>query len=210
MGSKKLAVTEDGLNLILASGDLFPLVGFGTWKIPANTCEEMIYQAIKAGYRNIDCAALYNNEVQIGRGIKRALDEKIVTRKELFVTSKLWVTFRHPDHVREGFNRTLSDLGLEYLDLYLIHNPTALKYVDPKIAYPPSFYYLPTPPEGPKIIVDKVPIIDTWRVMEQLVQEGLIRNIGVSNFSICLLRDLMDGAKIQPAVNQLEIHPYLT
>ena len=97
----------------------------------------------------------------------------------------------------------MSDLGLEYIDLYLIHNPTALKYVDPKVAYPTLFEYVPTPTEGPKIIVEKVPIIDTWRVMEQLVEEGLIRNIGVSNFSISLLRDLMDGAKIQPAVNQV-------
>lgn len=112
--------------------------------------------------------------------------------------------------MKEGFNRTLSDLGLEYLDLYLIHNPTALKYVDPKVAYPTGFEYVPTPKEGPKIILDNVPIIDTWRAMEELVSSGKCKNIGVSNFSISLLRDLIASAKVHPAVNQVEIHPYLT
>lgn len=187
-----------------------PLVGFGTWKLPKEVSEEIIYQAIKQGYRLIDCAALYGNEVEIGRGIKRALDEKIVARKDLFVTSKLWSTFKRPEHVKPAFQRTLSDLGLEYLDLYLIHNPVALKYVDPKVAYPTLFEYVPTPKEGPKIILDNVPIIDTWRAMEQLVSDGLCRNIGVSNFSISLLRDLINGSKVHPSVNQVEIHPYLT
>ena len=116
-----------------------PLAGFGTWKIPQELAEDMVYGAIKAGYRLLDCAAVYANQVQVGRGIKKALDEKICTREELWITSKLWNSFHLPEHVKPALQRTLNDLGLDYIDLYLVHWPAPVKYVDPAEQYPITF-----------------------------------------------------------------------
>lgn len=101
--------------------------------------ERVVYEAIKAGYRTIDCAACYGNEVEVGRGINRALSENIVKREDLWVTSKLWNTFHRKEYVKPAIERTLKDLGLDYLDLYLVHWPIPLKYVDPSVAYPTNF-----------------------------------------------------------------------
>ena len=106
-----------------------PSIGLGTWKIPKENCKDTVYEAIKAGYRLIDCACDYGNEVQVGEGIKKAIDEKIITREELFVTSKLWNTYHRKEHVKPAFLKTMKDLGLDYLDLYLVHFPIALKFV---------------------------------------------------------------------------------
>lgn len=118
-----------------------PLVGFGTWKIPEESCAEIVYEAIKAGYQLIDCACDYGNEHKVGEGIKMAIAENQITREKLFVTSKLWNTFHRPEHVEAACRRSLSDLGLDYLDLYLIHFPISLKYVDPAERYPPEWLY---------------------------------------------------------------------
>ena len=99
-------------NLKLRTGDEMTLVGYGTWKVPRDNCPEMIYQTLKAGYKLLDCACDYGNEDKVGEGIKKALDEGIVNRKDLWVTSKLWNTFHKPEHVKPAFMRTLKDLGL--------------------------------------------------------------------------------------------------
>ncbi|OMJ21255.1 4-dihydromethyl-trisporate dehydrogenase [Smittium culicis] len=184
-----------------------PQVGLGTWKIPKEVCKEVVFQAIKMGYRHLDCAPTYANEVEVGQGIKEAIDQGIVTRSELFITSKLFSTHHHKEHVKLGIERSLSDLGLEYLDLYLIHAPTPLKYVPIEERYPPTLYYDSV---EKKIIVDKVPLHETWAAMEDLVYSGLARNIGISNVNASLLMDLLSYAKINPAVLQIELHPYLT
>ena len=119
----------DNTTVTCASGDKMPLVGFGMWKIPKEETAQTAYDAIKTGYRLIDEACDYGNEKECGQGIKKAIDEGIVKREDLWVTSKLWNTYHRKEHVEAACRKTLEDLGLEYLDLYLIHFPIALKYV---------------------------------------------------------------------------------
>ena len=142
-------------HLVLHSGDKMPTVGFGMWKIAKESCAEATYQAIKAGYRLLDEACDYGNEKECGEGIKRAIDEGIVKREDLWVTSKLWNTYHRKEHVKAACQRSLQDLGLDYLDLYLIHFPIALKYVDPAARYPPEWIFDPSSAE-PRMEEDAV------------------------------------------------------
>lgn len=182
-----------------------PQVGFGCWKIDQETCADQVFNAIEVGYRLFDGAQDYGNEKEVGKGINRAIDEGIVARDELFVVSKLWNTFHHPDHVEEAVDKVLGDLNLDYLDLFLIHFPVALKYVPISQKYPPGL----TAGNDDKLHYEDVPILDTWRAMEKLVHKGKIRSIGISNFTGALIVDLLRGAEIPPAVLQIEHHPYL-
>lgn len=182
-----------------------PSVGFGCWKVDKATCADTIYNAIKVGYRLFDGAEDYGNEKEVGEGINRALDEGLVARDELFVVSKLWNSFHDPKNVEKALDRTLSDLKVDYLDLFLIHFPIAFKFVPFEEKYPPGFYC----GDGDKFIYEDVPIIDTWRALEKMVEKGKIRSIGISNFPGALIQDLLRGAKIKPAVLQIEHHPYL-
>jgi len=186
-----------------------PAVGFGLWKIAKDDTAEMVFNAIKAGYRHLDSAADYGNETQAGEGIRRALAQGLCTRQDLWITSKLWNTYHHPQHVREACEKSLSDLGLDYLDLYLIHFPISLKYVPVAERYPPEWIFDPKA-ERPEMTIDPVPLADTWHAMEALVPAGLVRNIGVCNYNSVLLNDLMAYARIKPAMLQIESHPYLT
>jgi D-xylose reductase len=129
--------------LELHGGAKMPQVGLGLWKLPKEVCADQVYNAIKTGYRMLDGACDYGNEKEVGQGIKKALDEGLCKREDLFVVSKLWNTFHRPEHVEPAIKRTLSDLGLEYLDLYIIHFPIHLKYVDPEVRYPPEWVYDP-------------------------------------------------------------------
>lgn len=182
-----------------------PSVGFGCWKVDNATCSDTIYNAIKVGYRLFDGAEDYGNEKEVGDGIQRALDEGLVARDELFVVSKLWNSFHDPKNVEKALDRTLSDLKVDYLDLFLIHFPIAFKFVPFEEKYPPGFYC----GDGDKFIYEDVPIIDTWRALEKMVEKGKIKSIGISNFPGALIQDLLRGAKIKPAVLQIEHHPYL-
>ena len=141
----------------LQSGDKMPAVGFGCWKVDKKQMPDVIYNAIKAGYRCIDEACDYGNEKECGEGIKRAIDEKIVERKDLWITSKLWNTFHRKEHVVAACKKTLADLGVEYLDLYLIHFPISLKYVPFETRYPPEWFHDPNA-ENPRMEEDPVPI----------------------------------------------------
>lgn len=185
-----------------------PMVGLGTWKIPKAVCADVVHTALKLGYRHLDCACDYGNEKEVGEGLARAIKAGDVTREDVFVTSKLWNTFHKAEHVAPAFKRSLTDLGLEYMDLYLIHFPLSLKYVDPEVRYPPEWTHDPTA-EKPEMIFEPVPLRETWQALEQLVDEGLVRHIGVANFPNALLMDLLSYARVKPAVNQVEIHPYL-
>ena len=192
----------------LPSGQKMPSVGFGCWKIPKDKTADQVYGAIKAGYRLIDEAACYGNEVQAGEGIKRAIDEGIVTREELFITSKLWMTYHRPENVPLACERSLKDFGLEYFDLYLIHWPTPTKFIPFEERYPPGITFDPTA-EKPIMIPDPVPLRSTWEAMEKLVDAGKVKNIGVSNFKCETVRDLIAYARVKPANLQVELHPYL-
>ncbi|KAI9275436.1 xylose reductase [Phascolomyces articulosus] len=187
------------------TNDKMPLCGFGCWKVENNAAEQLIYDAIKAGYRLFDGACDYGNEVEIGKGIARAIKDGLVKREDLFVVTKLWNTFHSKDHVRAAFEKQRKDLGLEYIDLYLIHFPVPLKYVAPDQAYPPGWY----PVSGPqKIEFECSPMYECWGAMEKLVDDGLTRNIGISNFNVQAILDLLTYCKYKPATLQVEIHPY--
>lgn len=191
----------------LRSGDRMPSVGLGMWKVSKETCAETTYQAIKAGYRCVDQACDYGNERECGEGLGRAMREGLVTRKDMFVTSKLWNTYHRKEHVRAACLRSLADLGLQFLDLYLIHFPIALKFVPFETRYPPEWFRDPSSKE-PRMEEDAVPLRETWEAMEALVREGLVRNIGVCNMGVTMLRDVLSYATIPPSLLQVELHPY--
>lgn len=192
-----------------ADGGAFPSVGLGTWKIPAEVLPDLIPQAVSVGYRHFDCACDYGNEPAVGEGLKRVLDSGACTRDELWVTSKLWNTYHHPDHVRPACERSLRDLGLEQLDLYLIHFPVTLAYVPFEERYPPGWFFDPEATE-PAMKPVRIPLADTWGAMEHLVRDGLVKRIGVCNYTTGMVRDLLAYASIAPQVLQVEMHPYLT
>ncbi len=186
-----------------------PAVGLGIWKIENEVTETVVRQAIECGYRHFDCACDYGNEIEAGRAFAGAIRDGIVKRQDLWVTSKLWNTYHRPKYVRGAVMKSLSDLQLDYLDLYLIHFPISTSYVPIEQRYPPGWFFDPNAAD-PKISINNVPIIDTWLAMESLVMDGLVRDIGVCNFGVSLMRDLINQADIVPAVLQVELHPYLT
>ncbi|KAB8073665.1 putative NAD(P)H-dependent D-xylose reductase xyl1, partial [Aspergillus leporis] len=147
----------------------------------------------------------YGNEVEAGQGVARAIKEGLVKRSDLFIVSKLWNSFHDGDRVAPICRKQLADWGIDYFDLYIVHFPVALKYVDPSVRYPPSWTS-----EAGKIEFSNATIQETWTAMESLVDQGLAHSIGVSNFSAQLLMDLLRYARIRPATLQIEHHPYLT
>ena len=186
-----------------------PQIGFGLWKIPREDTAESVVEAVRAGYRHFDSAADYANETETGEGIAQAIAEELVSRDDLWVTSKLWNTFHAPEHVEEACRKSLADLQLDCLDLYLIHFPIALEYVPIKERYPPEWLHNPGAP-NPVMKRAPVPLHETWKAMEALVDKGLVKRIGVCNYNSALIHDLMSYARIKPAMLQIEAHPYLT
>ncbi len=190
----------------LNNGRQIPLVGLGLWKIPQDQTAQRVYEAIEAGYRLFDGAEDYGNEVQAGEGFNKAIADGLVKREDLVVVSKLWNNYHHPKNVRKALEKTLSDLKLDYLDIFYIHFPIAFKYVPIEEKYPPGLF---TGEKG-NFEYEDVPISETWKALEELVDEGKIKSLGVSNFRGALLEDLLRSARIPPAVLQIEHHPYLT
>ena len=186
-----------------------PAVGFGIWMIDTAETGQVVADALEIGYRHIDSAADYGNEVQAGEGIAASISAGHCTREDLWVTSKLWNTYHREEHVRPACERTLNDLGLDYLDLYLVHFPIAMRYVDFDDRYPPDWLFNPQATD-PRVEFDPVPLAETWHAMEALVTAGLVKQIGVSNYNSALLTDLMSYSSIKPSVLQIESHPFLT
>jgi D-xylose reductase len=186
-----------------------PVVGLGLWKVGRAEAADLVHGAIRAGYRHLDCACDYANEAEVGHGVRAALAAAACRRDELWITSKLWNTYHAHAHVRPAVERTLRDLRVDYLDLYLVHFPIAQAYVPFEVRYPPEWLFDPAAPD-PRIQFVKVPLSETWAAMEALVTAGLVRNIGVCNYNCALLRDLLSYAAIAPAVLQVELHPYLS
>src|SRR5262245_38686296 len=195
--------------LRLESGDSLPMVGLGTWKMAKDRAADLVLEAIRAGYRHFDCACDYGNEPQIGAGLRTAIQRGLCRREDLWITSKLWNAYHAREHVRAACERTLRDLGLDYLDLYHVHFPIAQRFVPFETRYPAKWFFDPHAKQ-PRMEPAGVPIAETWAAMEDLVRSGLVRNIGVCNFGVSLLRDLVSYAEIPPAVLQVESHPYLT
>lgn len=186
-----------------------PSVGLGLWKIAREQTAGAVTEAVATGYRHLDSAADYGNEAEVGDGLRQVFRSGGVSREDLWVTSKLWNNYHRREHVRPACERTLRDLGLDFLDLYLIHFPIALKYIDFEASYPPGWLN-ETAPGGPRMEVDPVPLAETWAAMEELVEAGLVREIGVCNYNSGLLHDLIAQARIKPAMLQVECHPYLS
>jgi D-xylose reductase len=194
--------------LTLNSGASLPSVGFGFWKVDRPVAAETTVQAIRAGYRHLDCACDYGNEIEVGQGIQNAISAGLCKREDLWITSKLWNTYHSSEHVQAACRKTLNDLGLEQLDLYLIHFPIAQKFVPFDVRYPPGWFFDPAA-EKPRMEEVHVPVSETWRAMEQLVDDGLVKHIGICNFGTSLLRDLLSYARVRPSVLQVESHPFL-
>jgi len=195
--------------LKLADGTRLPSVGLGTWKIPDETLPTLIPEAIQAGYRHFDCACDYGNEPSVGEGLAASFEQGLCSRDDVWITSKLWNTYHEPKHVRAACERSLIDLQVDELDLYLVHFPIALAFVPFEERYPPGWFHDPDAPE-PAMEPIQVPIAETWGAMEELRESGLVKKIGVCNFNVSLLRDLLASSTIRPAVHQVELHPYLT
>ncbi|KAK1662948.1 hypothetical protein QYE76_051107 [Lolium multiflorum] len=174
----------------LKTGARIPSIGLGTGNTEPNDVHNAIYAAVKAGYRQIDCAPAYHNEKEIGMALKKLFEEGVVKREDLFITSKLWSGDHAPEDVAEAVGTTLKDLQLEFLDLFLIHGPIRIK--KGTTMGPENFL----PPDIPA----------TWGAMEKLYDSGKVRAIGVSNFSCKKLEDLLAIARVPPAVNQVECH----
>ena len=185
--------------------DRIPTIGLGTWKSPRSEdlVNAIVYAVKEAGYVHIDCAACYQNEVVVGQAFEKLFASGI-KREQLWITSKLWNTQHRPDHVEKACRHTLNLLKIDYLDLYLMHYPTALKAGEPEDEYFPK-------DENGNIIFDReVSFIDTYKAMETLVEKGLVRHIGVSNFTINQLERLKhSGIRIKPYTNQVEFHLYM-
>ena len=189
-----------------------PRLGLGTYLMTADQIPTAISSAIALGYRRIDCAPVYFNEDKVGDALQAVLESPSsdVTRNDLFVVSKLASPFHRQEHVELALKKTLSDLRLSYLDLFLIHWPVAFTPVFP---IPMDTRGWPTEEidesgDGDRIDTT-VSIHETWKGMEALVEKGLVKSIGVSNFPVSLLHELMTQARIPPLVNQVESHPYL-
>jgi len=182
----------------LKNGGTIPAIGLGTWKSEKGEVGAAILSAIKSGYRHFDCAPIYGNEKEIGEAFSKAFSEELVKREEIFVTSKLWCDKHERQHVIPALQQTLADLQLDYMDLYLVHWPIALKHgtVFPENA---GDFLKPT----------EAPVTETWKAMEEARNQGLARYIGVSNFSPARLENLVSAAEHPPEVNQVECHPFL-
>jgi D-xylose reductase len=203
-----LSSSASSHSLALPDGGRFPLVGLGTWKIPGAEAPRVIHEALRVGYRHLDCACDYGNEAAVGEGLASALGAGVCRRDDVWVTSKLWNTYHEPKHVRAACERSLRDLRLEVLDLYLVHFPIALAYVSPDVRYPPGWFFEPAAAR-PAMKPVRVPYAETWGAMEELQRAGLVKRIGVCNLTTALLRDVLSYCSIRPAVHQLELHPYL-
>lgn len=187
-------------HVTLNTGAEMPLLGLGTWNAKKDRVGNAVEEALTTfGYSHIDCAWVYENEKEVGEAFHRVFGTDKRKREEVFITSKLWNDDHKKEHVAEACKQTLADLQLDYLDLYLMHFG---------IASPHGLGIEPLDANG-VLITEKVSIRETWEAMEELVELGLVKAIGVSNFTVAMLVDLLTYAKIIPAINQIELHPYL-
>ncbi|KAM4676570.1 aldo-keto reductase family 1 member C3-like isoform 2-T2 [Discoglossus pictus] len=190
--------------IVMNDGYKIPVIGFGTFapeKFPKGLAEDATKIAIDVGYRHIDCARMYGNEKEVGRAIKAKIEDGTVKREDLFYTGKLWSTYHTPELVRHAMEKSLNDLQMDYLDLFIIHTP---------IEFKPGDDLFPVDANG-DVIYHNTDIRDTWEALEKCKDAGLIRSIGVSNFNRRQLELILHkpGLKYKPVCNQVECHVYL-
>jgi aldehyde reductase len=184
----------------LNDGNEIPIFGLGTWKSQPNAVKNAVIEAVKAGYRHIDCAYVYGNENEVGDALEELFKEGVVKREEVFITSKLWNAFHSTHLVEPALRETLKLLKLDYVDLYLVHWP---------IGYAEGEGNFPVDADG-KTKLSDVDYLDTWKGMEAVKKAGLAKSIGVSNFNREQLERVLANCEIPPSMNQIECHPYLT
>ena len=178
-------------------GDM-PAIGLGTWKMEDGVAEGAVTKAIELGYRYFDCAPIYLNEAEIGESFGAAFNGGGHDRSEFWITSKLWCNRHRPDLVQGALKQTLSDLKLDYLDLFMIHWPIVFRHD------------IHRPESGADFIsLEDQPLVDTWAAMEDCATAGLCRNLGVCNFNVANLQAILDNCRIKPSANQVECHPFL-
>ena len=185
----------------LNTGAEIPVVGLGTWQSAPGEVAAAVEHALKSGYRHIDGAYCYQNESEVGQGLKKAFDSGI-KREDVFVTSKLWCTFHREGLQEKCLEETLSALGIEYLDLWLMHWPVPM---NPKGNNP----LFPKHEDGSRDLDTEWNFVQTWKHMEKVLKSGKVKAIGVSNFSVAFLEKLLETAEVTPAANQIENHPLL-
>lgn len=176
-----------------------PALGFGTLLSDRTKTRDATKDAVEVGFRHLDCAERYRNEEAVGAALKDLLAAGTVRREELFVTTKLWNNNHRPERVRPALQASLDKLGLDEVDLYLVHTP---------FAFHPGDDQDPRHPHGPVIYDDGVTLQETWAAMESLVDAGLSRAIGLSDIDVEGTRQIVDSARIRPAVVEVESHPY--
>ncbi|MGY5847536.1 aldo/keto reductase [Salegentibacter sp. HM20] len=180
------------------NGDEMPAIGLGTWKSGKGEVGNAVKIALNSGYRHIDCAAVYNNEAEIGKAFSEVFSEGKIKREEVWITSKLWNDSHKKEDVIPALKQSLKDLQLDYLDLYLMHWPVAFKK---GVGFPEK--------DEDYLSLEEVPLSETWEAMLEAKKLGLVKHIGVSNFSSKKLKQLMSEVAEKPEMNQVELHPYL-
>jgi diketogulonate reductase-like aldo/keto reductase len=181
------------------SGEI-PAAGFGTLIPDPVVTKQATRAALEAGFRHLDCAERYRNEAAVGEAIQEAFKAGTLQRKDLFVTTKLWNTNHRPERVKPAFDASCRRLQLDYIDCYIIHTPFAFK---------PGDEQDPRDEHGRVIYDSGVTLVDTWRALERLVDDGHCRSIGLSDITLEKLREIVAVARIKPAMVQVESHPYL-
>lgn len=184
--------------LKFSNGDQMPMIGLGTAGIPAADSYDAVRSAIQAGYRHFDCAPIYKNEAEVGQALNDAIADGEVTREELWITSKLWNSNHRYNDVEPACEASLEAMDLDYFDLYLIHWPIA---TERGVDWPEK--------EEDYLSPFEAPIEDTWTGMEDCLDAGLAKHIGVSNFNIEMLKIILEDGMEPPEMNQCELHPYL-
>jgi len=184
----------------LNNGSEIPALGFGTLIPDPTETKKAVKAALEVGFRQFDCAERYRNEKEVGEAIKEALRDGKIRREELFVGTKLWNSNHRPERVKPAFEASLKRLQLDYVDLYLIHTPFAFK---------PGEEQDPRDENGKVIYDEGVTLLDTWRALENLVDQGRCKAIGLSDISLEKVQEIFESARIKPAVVQVESHPFL-
>lgn len=182
----------------LTSGYEIPLIGLGTWQSKPGEVETAVKTALKEGYRHVDTAHAYDNEEEVGQALEESFKEGVVKREDVFVVTKLWSTMHTREDVVEALKTSLKKLKLRYLDLYLVHWPISFKNGEDNF------------PKDDKgcLIFDDVPLLETWKGMEDCVKAGLVRSIGLSNYNSIQIQEILNNCLIPPAVLQVEVHAY--